>query len=128
VFSTAAMEPLEAALLFTAPYLALTLASHHLLGAWNPAALAALVSLEASMNMGGHCGYDLPWWLHVAVTGGLGLLPWCATSRSHYIHHVDPRYNRGLYFTWWDQLLGTFREDHPSLDRPGGDKVGPRVS
>jgi hypothetical protein len=36
----------------------------------------AQVLLEASMNMGGHCGYLLPHWLQALVTGGIGNTPW----------------------------------------------------
>jgi hypothetical protein len=35
-------------------------------------AFYALVLLEASMNMGGHCGYDNPVWLNALITAGVG--------------------------------------------------------
>ena len=58
----------------------------------------------------GHCGYKLPFWLHLLVTGGVGILPTCANSKTHYIHHVQPRYNRAIYFVHWDYLTGTYKD------------------
>ena len=45
-------------------------------------------------NITGHCGYELPLWLHAMVTAGVGLTPLAATSKTHYIHHLDPRFNK----------------------------------
>ena len=45
-------------------------------------------------NITGHCGYELPLWLHATVTAGVGLTPLAATSKTHYIHHLDPRFNK----------------------------------
>jgi hypothetical protein len=45
-------------------------------GGWNPVTFAVQVLLEASMNMGGHCGYLLPHWLQFLVTLGIGNTPW----------------------------------------------------
>jgi len=35
-----------------------------------------------------------------AQTWGICLTPGVAHSKTHYIHHLDPRYNRALYFSW----------------------------
>ena len=70
---------------------------------------------QVGTNILGHCGYEAPLWLHATITAGVGLTPLAATSKSHFLHHIDPRYNRSLYFTWWDRLFGTYREDHPLI-------------
>ncbi|MBA3838282.1 MAG: sterol desaturase family protein, partial [Zymomonas sp.] len=31
-------------------------------------------------------------------------------TTHHDLHHTEGRYNFGLYFTWWDRLMGT---EHP---------------
>lgn len=67
-------------------------------------------------NITGHCGYELPLWLHALVTAGVGLTPLAATSKTHYIHHMDPRFNKALYFTWCDRLAGSYRGTHPLID------------
>lgn len=48
---------------------------------------------------------------------GLALLVafYAATSTTHFIHHLDPRSNHALYFTWVDQLAGTYRATHPKI-------------
>ena len=58
-------------------------------------------------------GYKLTAAVAVFATGGVGLTPGAATSRTHFIHHLDPRVNRALYFTWWDRLAGTHTDEHP---------------
>lgn len=76
---------------------------------WNPLAVVALIVVEVMTNIVGHCGYQLPYWLHLLVTGGVGILPNTANSKTHYIHHLQPQYNRALYFTHWDYVSGTYR-------------------
>lgn len=33
----------------------------------------------------------------------VGMLAGAASTRTHFIHHIDARLNRALYFTWWDR-------------------------
>jgi len=33
---------------------------------------------------------------------------------AHDLHHEHGRYNYGLYFRWWDKLMGT---EHPDYRR-----------
>lgn len=49
-----------------------------------------------------------PFWLKVAKKSFL------CTSEFHYLHHQNPDYNFGFYFSFWDKILGTL---HPSLKR-----------
>ncbi len=57
-------------------------------------------------NVIGHAGFELfpGWWMRVPV------LRWITTTMHHDLHHSTSRYNYGLYFTWWDRLIGT---EHP---------------
>eukprot|EP00898_Chlorokybus_atmophyticus_P001706 jgi/Chlat1/2536/Chrsp175S02388 len=80
---------------------------------WNPLAFLLLLVFEVNTDVTGHCGYWLPDWLHGLISGGVGLTPVIAARPSdHYIHHLDPRYNRSLYFRHWDWLTGTQRGHH----------------
>ena len=57
-------------------------------------------------NVVGHAGFELfpAWWMKVPM------LRWITTTTHHDLHHSTGRYNFGLYFTWWDRLMGT---EHP---------------
>jgi sterol desaturase/sphingolipid hydroxylase (fatty acid hydroxylase superfamily) len=41
---------------------------------------------------------------------GKPLFDWITTPTHHDIHHAEAGWNYGLYFTWWDRLMGT---EHP---------------
>jgi lathosterol oxidase len=59
-------------------------------------------------NVIGHSGYELfprRWAVHPV----LGLL---TTVTHHDMHHANGRYNFGLYFSWWDRLMGTEHPDY----------------
>jgi Delta7-sterol 5-desaturase len=58
-------------------------------------------------NVMGHAGVEL-------MPRGLAdsrWLGWINTTTHHDLHHETFRYNYGLYFTWWDRLMGT---EHPA--------------
>jgi len=52
---------------------------------------------------------------------GVGLMPraladspwfgWINATTHHDLHHSSFHYNYGLYFTWWDRMMGT---EHPA--------------
>jgi Delta7-sterol 5-desaturase len=57
-------------------------------------------------NVLGHMGHEFAWsgftrsrWTR-----------WLTTTTHHDLHHAEGRYNFGLYFTWWDRMMGT---EHP---------------
>lgn len=59
-------------------------------------------------NVIGHSGYELfpratvdKWWLK-----------WLTAVTHHDLHHADMRHNYGLYFSWWDKLMGTEHPDY----------------
>jgi len=59
-------------------------------------------------NTLGHSGYEL----FPARKDGRPLLPWITTVTHHDLHHAQAGWNYGLYFTWWDQLMGTEHPDY----------------
>lgn len=57
-------------------------------------------------NTIGHSGYEL----FPARRDGRPLLPFLTTVTHHDLHHAQAGYNYGLYFTFWDKVMGT---EHP---------------
>jgi len=55
------------------------------------------------INVLGHCGVELypRWWAGHPVFG------WLNSASAHNRHHLELDTNFGLYFTFWDRLLGT---------------------
>lgn len=71
-----------------------------------PTSLLAAFLFVAHMmlrNAIGHCGYEI----FPARRDGRPLIGWLTTVTHHDLHHARPRWNMGLYFTWWDRLMGT---------------------
>jgi len=59
-------------------------------------------------NVYGHLGYELyPRGFSKSLIG-----KWINTSISHNQHHQYFKGNYGLYFLFWDRMLGTIREDY----------------
>ncbi len=61
---------------------------------------------QIARNAIGHSGFELAWpgFTRSRLTG------WMTTTTHHDLHHTEGRYNFGLYFTWWDRMMGT---EHP---------------
>jgi lathosterol oxidase len=59
-------------------------------------------------NVYGHLGYEL--YPHGFNKHWLG--KWINTSISHNQHHQYFKGNYGLYFTFWDRVMGTMRKDY----------------
>lgn len=61
-------------------------------------------------NVLGHIGYEVfpASWLKIPI------LKYKNTVTHHAMHHTSFNYNYGLYFTWWDRLLGT---EHPHYEK-----------
>lgn len=57
-------------------------------------------------NAIGHCGYEL----FPSRRNGRPLFDWMTSVTHHDLHHAQAHWNYGLYFTWWDRLMGT---EHP---------------
>jgi|CXWL01.1.fsa_nt_gi sterol desaturase/sphingolipid hydroxylase (fatty acid hydroxylase superfamily) len=58
-------------------------------------------------NTLGHSGYELM----PAHANGKPMFDWLTTTTHHDLHHAQAGWNYGLYFTWWDRLMGT---EHPA--------------
>lgn len=59
-------------------------------------------------NIYGHLGWEIyPKGFQKSWFG-----KWINTSVSHNQHHKYFKGNYGLYFLWWDRILGTMREDY----------------
>ena len=71
-------------------------------------ALAIFIFLghQIARNAIGHSGHELAWsgFTRSPLTG------WMTTTTHHDLHHSEGKSNFGLYFTWWDRMMGT---EHP---------------
>ena len=65
--------------------------------------LLILSMWQISFNVMGHLGYE------IFPQGALRhpLLKWLNTSTNHNMHHKYVRCNYGLYFSFWDRIMGT---------------------
>lgn len=72
-------------------------------------------------NVMGHAGTEL----HPAAFGPGHWLGWNNTTIHHDLHHQTGRYNYGLYFRWWDKLMGT---EHPEYRRRFEAIIAPAVT
>jgi sterol desaturase/sphingolipid hydroxylase (fatty acid hydroxylase superfamily) len=61
---------------------------------------------QIARNTLGHSGYEL----FPARRDGRPFFDFLTTTTHHDIHHAEAGWNYGLYFTWWDRLMGT---EHP---------------
>ncbi len=59
-------------------------------------------------NTLGHSGYELM----PATSSGKPLVGFLTTTTHHDLHHSEAGWNYGLYFTWWDRLMGTEHPDY----------------
>lgn len=71
-------------------------------------ALLAFGIVQILRNVMGHAGAEV----HGAAFGPGRWLGWNNTTTHHDLHHETGRYNYGLYFRWWDKLMGTEHPDY----------------
>ncbi|MEO1014050.1 MAG: sterol desaturase family protein [Pseudomonadota bacterium] len=69
-------------------------------------AVALFLAHMTLRNVIGHSGYEL----FPARRDGRPLFDWMTSVTHHDLHHEGGGWNFGLYFTWWDRLMGT---EHP---------------
>ncbi len=97
-----AFSPLEAVVeagIF--PLVAMTIPIH-------PLAFAAFMLWQLTFNVLGHTGYEFhPRWLLDSRFGR-----WLNTPTNHILHHEKFRGNYGLYFNFWDRIMGTNHPDY----------------
>ena len=71
----------------------------------HPFALFSFLTFMTIMNVMGHLGYEI--FPKGFINSSIG--KWQNTSTNHNIHHQESKYNFGLYFTFWDRIMGTYR-------------------
>lgn len=73
----------------------------------HPISFFGFVLFMLLFNVYGHLGYELfPKWIYEHPVG-----KWLNSSVYHNLHHEKFTGNFGLYFTFWDRLCGTLRDD-----------------
>ena len=73
----------------------------------HPLALSAFLTYMTLINVMGHLGYEtFPMWFRKSK-----VLRLQNTSTNHNIHHQLSRYNFGFYFTFWDRVMNTYRNE-----------------
>lgn len=72
------------------------------------AAFGLFMLHQIARNVIGHSGYEL----FPARADGRPLFDWMTTVTHHDLHHAQAGWNYGLYFTWWDRLMGTEHPDY----------------
>ncbi len=70
--------------------------------------LLAFGIVQILRNVMGHAGAEV----HPASFGPGRWLGWNNTTTHHDLHHEAGRTNYGLYFRWWDKLMGTEHPDY----------------
>ena len=98
-----AFHPLEAILEFGIIFLLIFIIPVH-----RNAFILFLISMTA-YNVYGHLGYEL----YPKNFQRHWLGKWINTSVNHNMHHKYFKGNYGLYFTFWDRIMGTL---HPNYD------------
>lgn len=73
----------------------------------HPAPLAVFLLIQIVRNVLGHSGFEMfpSWFMKSPV------LRLFQSNTEHDLHHRFTHGNYGLYFTWWDRMLGTDRPD-----------------
>jgi len=67
-------------------------------------------------NAMGHSGYEL----FPSHRNGRPMFDWMTSVTHHDLHHAQAGWNFGLYFTWWDRMMGT---EHPAYHEKFADAV-----
>jgi Delta7-sterol 5-desaturase len=76
------------------------------------------LNFQITRNAMGHAGFEFfpRWWLATPLTN------WINTTVHHDLHHNGGfNHNYGLYFTWWDKMMGT---EHPKYREKFEEVVG----
>lgn len=74
----------------------------------HPTAILVFVLHQLARNVLGHSGIEL---FPRGASHGRWL-GWLTMTTHHDLHHARVRGNYGLYFTWWDRLMGTEIADY----------------
>jgi sterol desaturase/sphingolipid hydroxylase (fatty acid hydroxylase superfamily) len=74
----------------------------------HPLAIGIFLLFMMLYNVYGHLGYEL----YPAGFSKSFIGKWINTSVNHNQHHMHFKGNYGLYFLFWDRMMGTIREDY----------------
>jgi lathosterol oxidase len=74
----------------------------------HPLAIALFLLFMMIYNVYGHLGYEL----YPKGFSKTSFGKWINTSVNHNLHHQVPAGNYGLYFLFWDRIMGTIRDDY----------------
>ncbi|CAN5368949.1 sterol desaturase family protein [soil metagenome] len=73
----------------------------------HPFAIFTFLTYMTLINVMGHLGYEtFPYKFRQSKLG-----KWQNTSTNHDYHHQHARYNFGLYFTFWDKFMNTYKSN-----------------
>jgi len=100
-FAAYAFDVPEALLMALFTPLWLSLVPMHVLG------LFLFMAFMIVRNVMGHAGVELM----PRALADSRWFGWINATTHHDLHHSSFHYNYGLYFTWWDRLMGT---EHPA--------------
>ena len=70
--------------------------------------LLLFLGIQIGLNVLGHSGVAM----HPTVFGPGRWMGWSTTTVHHDLHHEAGRHNYGLYFRWWDKMMGTENPDY----------------
>lgn len=102
-FAAYAFHPLEAFVeIGFIPLIAFTVPYHR-------SAMTVFAIYTILLNVVGHLGYEL----FPKGFANHKLFKWHNTSTHHNMHHRLTKYNYGLYFNFWDRMMGT---NHPHYE------------
>lgn len=112
-----AFHPLEAVLeVMILPLIAFTLPVHQ-------SAIGSFFLFQIIYNVYGHLGFEIyPKNFHKTWIGR-----WINTSVAHNLHHKKFDGNYGLYFLFWDRMMGTMRKDYDKTYEETTEGVGKPV-
>lgn len=80
---------------------------------------------QLARNVTGHSGFELAW---PGFSRGF-FTRWISTATHHDMHHSEGNCNYGLWFTWWDKLMGTEHPDyHQAFDAAARPWIGGKAA
>jgi sterol desaturase/sphingolipid hydroxylase (fatty acid hydroxylase superfamily) len=74
----------------------------------HPYAIGIFLIYNVTINTAGHIGFEIvprSWFHHTLLKHGL-------TVTHHEMHHSKVNCNYGIYFTFWDRIMGTTHRDY----------------
>lgn len=71
----------------------------------HPFSIFAFLTFMTFINVVGHLGYEI----FPKIMARNRILKWQNSSTNHNLHHQLSKFNYGLYFTFWDRIMKTYR-------------------